>query len=204
MEKSTGDSNIDWEEVLVMLNAFTRSLIKHKPWFRGGSTDTFLKGKEVKDYVYEAIGRYLKNPEKYHPSRGNLIDYLKYNILRTLVGNDLRSEENKVSVDVFKYSNEDGLNDEGTPYFDSLLPCIEPLFADDIDFITIKEFIEKEISGETVLEEIFLGLYTMGMKRREIIKEFGMSDKEYNNGNRRLETILNRASSHFNVNKQTA
>src|SRR4051812_11566167 len=100
MEKSS-DNSIDWEDIIVRLEAFTRSLLKKQHWFHGGAIDSFLKGKEMRDYVYEGIGRFLKHPEKYDSSKGDLVSYLKFNLIRSLVSNDVTSDENKKGTDVF-------------------------------------------------------------------------------------------------------
>lgn len=197
--ETTSDNDIDWEEVIVRLEAFTKSLTRKQYWFRGGSTTTFLKGKEMRDYVYEGIGKYLANPEKYDQSKGDLVSYLKFNLIRSLVSNDVTSEENGTTKDVFAYANE-GEDDENTSYLDQILPYIEPMFADEIDYKKIKEYVENTIQGDTVVEEIFLGLYSEGMKRREIIKEFNMNEKDYDNGNRRLQTVIHQAAIIFKVN----
>lgn len=200
---SNENIQIDWEDVILRLEAFTRSFVKGKPWFRGGDTTTFLMGKEIKDYVFEAIGKYIESPEKYDPAKGDFLNYLKYNIIRSLVSNDLAKNENKETDDVFvnPFDNDDG--DENSSYLDRLLPFTEALFSDDIDFATIKEFIETNIQGDEQVENIFLGIYSYGMKRREVIEEFNMAESDYDNGMRRLKTILSRTSLHFNPNKQT-
>ena len=95
-------------------------------------------------------------------------------------------------------------DDENCSYYDRIIPHVEALFPDDIDYNAIKEYIEKEIQGDKDAENIFLGLYTFGMKRREIIQEFKMADSEYNNGMRRLTTVINRASFMFNKTTQSA
>lgn len=194
--ETSSDKPINWEEVIVKLEAYTRSLLKKQRWFRSGSIDTFLKGKEMRDYVYEAIGRYLENPGKYDASKGDLVAYLKWNLIRSLVSNDVTSEENKTTRDVFAYS-EQNEEDDNTPYLDRILPSIQPMFEDTLDYNSIKEYIETEIQGDTVVEEIFLGIYSSGMKRREIIEEFEMSENDYNNGNRRLQTIIRQATTIF-------
>lgn len=201
MENSISDSSIEWEDVLINLTAYVRSLTKRYIWFRGVESDSFLKGKEVKDYVYEAILKYLESPEKYNPNKGSLTDYLKYNIIRNLVRNDCNSEENKLHSDVFaKHIDSDNEDDSGS-YLDRILPCFEPMFPDDIDYNSIRAYIEEEIKDEVDLENIFLGLYGTGMKRAEIIEEFGMESKVYDNGVRRLQTIIRKAATHFKTNQ---
>lgn len=193
---------IDWEEIIVRLESFTRSLLKKQRWFRGGSAATFLKGKEMRDYVYEGIYNYLKCPQKYDSAKGDLVSYLKWNLIRTLVSNDATSKENITSSNVFAYEGEFEDKD-GTSYLERILPCIEPMFVDELDYKKIREYIENEIQGDKVVEEIFLGIYSEGMKRRDIIDMFNMSEKDYDNGSRRLQTVIRQAIVIFKVNPVT-
>jgi len=64
-------------------------------------------------------------------------------------------------------------------------------------------FIEKEAKGDKIAEDIVLGICFNGLKRREVIEEFNMSDKEFDNGMRRLKTILNRAVKRFDLKTQS-
>lgn len=196
-------THIDWEEIIVRLTAFTRSWTRGKPWFRGEKTTNFLMGKEVEDYVYAAIGKYLEDPEKFDPNKGELLEYLKYNLVRSFVANDLRKKENNQTDDIFAEDSEEDEEDGSSSYSERVLPYTAALFPDDIDYNAIKEFIEKEVQGDADAENIFLGIYTYGMKRREVIEEFTMTAVTFDNGMRRLTTVINRAAGHFNKNTQT-
>lgn len=189
------------DEVILRLEAFARSLLKVQPWFRGGNSNIFLKGKEMRDYVYEGIEKYLRNPKNYDPTKGDLVAYLKWNIIRSLVSNDVTSKENRVTKDVFAYQDDE---DSELNYLDRILPCLEPMFEDELDYTKIKEYVEKRLEGDSIAEEIFLGIYSNGMKRNEIIKEFNMSENDYNNGVRRLNTVLSEASVIFKSNPAKA
>lgn len=204
MSTDTGNqTHIDWEEIILRLTAFTQSWTRGKPWFRGEKTATFLMGKEVEDYVYAAIGKYLEEPEKFDPGKGELLEYLKYNLVRSFVANDLRRKENNQTDDIFAEDNEEDEEDGSSSYSERVLPYTAALFPDDIDYNAIKEFIEKEVQGDADAENIFLGIYTYGMKRREVIEEFTMTAVAFDNGMRRLNTVINRAAAHFNKNTQT-
>jgi hypothetical protein len=210
--------SIDWEDVILRLQSFTRSLVNKKVWYRNSCiskkdskndgefryVSTYLKGKEVDDYVYEAVEKYLKNPEKHDPGKGSLVDYLNYNIIRSLVSNDLGSSENLTSKDVLAYSvnSEDDENDTGS-YLDRILPHVEAYFDQEIDCTEILAFIEQEAKGDKIVEELVLGICFNGLKRREIIEEFDMPEKEFDNGMRRLKTILNKAVKRFDLKKQS-
>ena len=194
---------IDWEDIIVRLTAFTRSCTRGKSWFRGERTTTFLMGKEVEDYVFAAIGRYLEQPEKFDPDKGELLEYLEYNLIRSFIANDLRKKENNQTDDIFADDNDDDDGESASSYSERVLPYTAALFPDDIDYNAIKEYIEKEVQGDNDAENIFLGIYTYGMKRREVIEEFTMTAIAFDNAMRRLNTIINRTANHFNKNNQT-
>jgi hypothetical protein len=179
---------IDWADVLVKVETFTRSLLKSKNWFRGGNTSTYLKGKEIKDYVYDAIGLFLKKPEVYDPSRGTLVNFLNYYIVRLLVHKDAISDENTDTTDISLYFADNG---DEAHYMEKMLPYAEAFFDGEIDYKATMNELETSIHGDTVVEQIYVGI-TSGLKRREIIKEFGMTEQDYDNGKRRLQTILKR------------
>lgn len=197
------EPEIDWEDILLRLTAYTRSFANRKHWFRGESTYTFLQGKEVKDYVYDSILHYLSAKEKYDPSKGTLLDYLKYNLVRSLVNIDSNKKENRITIDInlFTGHSDDEQDDTGS-YLDRIGPCTEALFADEIDYPAIKEYIENEIRSDQVAENIFLGIFIYGLPRRQIIEEFSMTAEEYNNGKRRLDTVITRTKIYFTANKK--
>ena len=195
---------INWEEIILGLQSYTRLLVSNKKWFRGGKTKTFLAGKEIEDYIYEAIAKYLQNHEKFDSSKGTLINYLKYNIIRSLVSNDLVSSENQTSKDIYTIVDKMDSEDENSnSYLDSILPYAEVYFDQEIDYNEIMASIENKVKGDKILEEIFLGYCCENSKRREVIDEFGMSENEYDNGMRRLKTILKDIITKYNLSRQT-
>ncbi len=191
--------DIDWEDVLLRLHAFTRSWVTSKYWPRGPGTTVFHAGKNIDDYVYEAIGRFLKEPHKFNARKGELVDYLSWNIVRSLVGKDVRLEENKTNTDVVTFIDDSEDTEQvSTNYIDRIFPIAEGYFGQQIDHDKILAYIENKIQGNTILEEIFLGRYD-GMKRREIIEQCQMSGPEYDNGIKRLTTILNKVREELNL-----
>jgi hypothetical protein len=192
---------INWESVLLELTAYAHTLIKAKSWFRKKS-DSFLQGKNVDDYVMEAISKYLNNPEKYNPSKGTFINYLKYNILRHLVHNDAKSPENKTTNDVFgkQFKEED---DPGK-YYDAILPCIEEYFDDQIDYNTVVGAVEKKCENDEIAYKIFYEVFLCGGKRREVCKEQDISETDYDNGIRRLLTILKETATQYQIKRQSS
>jgi hypothetical protein len=189
----------DWRKTILILHAYAKCLLKTKTWFRGNATESYLEGKEVEDYVQESIVRYLEHPEKYRKEKGVLIDYLKYNILRSLVSNDLVSKENETTKDIFGIAEqiEDGENAES--YIELQLPFIEAFFDQEIDYDLIMNYIAGTIAGEKDIENIFISIYGYGMVRREIIKEFDMLDTDYDNAVRRLKTVIKKAIKKFDI-----
>lgn len=185
-----GISDTEWQEIIIRLRAFFRTFTKDKHWFRGTQTETYLWGKSIDDYVYDAIGEFLKNPSKFDPKKGALIQYLEYSILRRLISNDLVREENETTIAVYEKVLQRDADDDTTAYYDRLVPFTEALFDDDIDYDIILKDIQKEVQKDSVCETIFLGLYMEGMTRAEVIREFGLSPKEFDNGNKRLKTIF--------------
>lgn len=191
-------SNEEWKEIILRLQAYTLMLVKDKGWFRGSKAGTYISGKEINDYVFEAIGRYLKNPEKYDPSKRTLVEYLKKHIIRTLVNNDLVSAENQTSTDIFAFESENEDDDDSDTFIDAILPQVDAFYDDEIDYFNIMNFIESETNGDEYVEKIFLGL-NCGMKRADIIDEFKMSPADYDNAMRRLITIRKKAAQKYNV-----
>lgn len=195
---------INWKEIILSLQSYTRLLVSNKKWFRGEKTKTFLAGKEIEDYIYEAIAKYLQYPEKFDSSKGTLTNYLKYNIIRSLVSNDLVSSENRLSKDIYTIMDKMEREDENSSsYLDSILPYAEVYFDQEIDYNEIMVSIENKVKGDKILEEIFLGYCCDNSKRREVIEEFGMSENDYDNGMRRLKTIFKEIITKYNLSRQS-
>lgn len=197
-----GQDDPNWEEIIVELEAFFRSFIRGKPLFRRGKADIFLKGKSIRDYVYEAILQHLEDPDKYNPSKGSLLLYLEYYLLRNVINADLDSKENRTTRDLYDKILQHDAEDNSTAYYDRLLPITEALFDDEIDYGTIMAEIEAEVKKDKICGEIFYG-QSVGMKRRDIMEEFGMSAGEYVNGYKRLKTILNNIALEHDLEKPT-
>lgn len=185
----------DWEELILQLTTFAKICAERKAWFRGGkSATTFLGGKLARDYAMEAIARYLEEPEKFDAEKGDLRKYLEYNLVRNLVRNDANSSENKCTFDIACDTDKD---DDSLSYAERLEPYVNELFPDNIDFAAISDFVSQEIKGDEDAENVFLAKTTYDMKPREIMDEFKMSSKAYNNAARRLQTVYKNARQHF-------
>ncbi|WP_339880799.1 hypothetical protein [uncultured Algoriphagus sp.] len=189
----------EFDKIYDKLYVYTDFLVKKKKWFRKGKSDSFLKGKEIHDYIMDAVEKYLRFPEKYDLTSGrSLVNYLKVHIIQTLVGNDARSPENKTTSDLFAIYTDEGVDDPSA-FLDTILPFLEEHLDDDLDYNTIMKQIEQEVNEDPNAESVFLGLSVFDMKRREIIEEFKMSESEYNNAVRRLNTIKARVAKQYDL-----
>lgn len=194
-------SDEEWKKIITQLQAYTRMLVFGRGWFRGPKASAYIAGKEVDDYVFEAIRRYLEDPTKYDPSRRTLVEYLKKHIIRSLVNNDLVSAENKSTNDFYAIESENHGDIGSDTYINTILPKLEVFYDDEIDYNNIMRFIESEIKGDICVENIFLGL-NCGMKRADIIDEFGMTSSDFDNAMRRLITVRKRAAQKFTIEKR--
>lgn len=184
---------INWEDIYVQLYAYSDQLLKAKSWFRKGKTDSYLKGKQVHDYIADAIEKYLTAPGKYNSLSGrSLVNYLKQHIIRSLIGNDAKSLENKTSSNILSNEN----SDEGEPFsnIENLLPFTEAFFDQEIDFKEVLNSIRNGIENDKIVEKIFEGVCCNGLKRRDVIKENQMEESEFDNGMKRLKTILKKTA----------
>lgn len=189
---------IDWEKMIIMLYAYTLSLVDGKGWFRGASTKNYIGGKEIEDYVYEAITRYLENPNLYNPSKGTLIKFLKYYIIRALVNNDLVSSENRTSQDLAMFEIDE---DDDKNYEERHCELIETFFDEEIDYSDIIKHINTLVANDEIAAKIFKGVTEENLKRREIIEIYKISSIDFDNGMRRLKTILKSVAKRFEIKK---
>ena len=190
---------IDWEDIYIQLYAYTDQLLKTKVWFRKAGANSYLKGKQVHDYISEAIEKYLRNPEKYDPKYNrSLVNYLKKHIIRTLVGNDSRSVENKISDDIFSFDVDGKDEDDQYSGLDSLLPYAEAYFDQEIDYDKACAYVRSELGDDEAAIKIFDDRCE-GVKRRQTIEFHEMSDIDYDNGMKRLHTVLKRTAVKYDL-----
>lgn len=174
--------NINWDEVfpklLPVLMAYAFSIL-------GNSSSRLKKSKEdvAYDLSMEAIHHFIENPNKFEPSRNNdLVNYLKFNILRRLVFNykNKKSYQNELI-----YDNEDknGISVQN-------LFCKVNDIHEDIDYKKTIEDIREGLNQTPELLELFELRITNDSKPQEIRKELGIDNLEYNNRFRRMKTII--------------
>lgn len=191
---------INWDELYLQLFAYTDTLLKANTWFRKGKTDSYLEGKQVHDYVAAAIEKYLSEPHKFDPLKRSLVGYLKLHIIRTLVWNDVKKVENKTTADIeffFEQNDEDTLNT-----LEAILPYANAYFDQQIDHDMILNDIQDEIQADEIVKTIFEAHCQNGLLRREILIEYNMDSKVFDNGMKRLRTVLKKTAKKYYLRQQ--
>jgi hypothetical protein len=145
------------------------------------------QGYTTEDFTQEAIFRYLEVPKTYNPSKGKFLSFLKYYILRRLVSNLNVLAENQQSIDLYQNNLND---DDDEVNYEDYLPGTTSDIEIEIDYNSYVDYIIERIDGETVLENIFEGIFINNLKRREICEHYDISEQDYDNGVRRLNTII--------------
>jgi hypothetical protein len=187
----------DWQEIYLQLYAFADQLLKHYTWFRGKKTDSFLMGKQPHDYAIDAIEKYLIDPEKYDSTKRSLAGYLKKHILRHVVFNDAVSLENKTSKQA-PFTNPDRSDED---FVDLLLKHPDAGLDSEMDFDKIMAEIEAGVKDDPMASLIFEGTGRNGLKRRQIIEENNITDIDYDNGMKRLKTVLKQVIKKYEINE---
>lgn len=181
LEINNNYDKVDWEKVIPVLMAFAYSLLGNKKF-------TNRRDQLAYDFALEAITKYLENTEKFNPKRNpDLINYLKYYILKQLISNFKNSAG--VRKRVFIQPTQDQ-NDEKNDY------SLEALYSNDnyieeiIDQDIFDLKMEQKLKGKPELKEVFDLLYYKNSKRSEICKDLNIPLKEFDNRSRRLKRLL--------------
>jgi len=194
-EPRKADGEINWEDIYVRLYAYVHALLGVMHGFRGPKSDSLVKGKQVHDYVSGAIEEFLSHPEKYDPTKRSLVNYLKLHVIRSSISNDLRSAENRSTSDVFAPHFKEVSDDN---HLDLILPFVDAYLDHQIDYDLIVGHIERSVKGDPEAESILAGILS-GLRRREIIQNSKLTEKEYDNGMRRLTTVLKNTAKYFQL-----
>lgn len=178
----------NYEEIVLRVGAYAQKLIDSYTWFRG--KEALPAGLTAEDFTLEALTRLLEDPGQFDTERSevtvtNIVAFLNRNVVRNLVRGARKKDENKKS---------DDLHDDN---FEESLPFAEILMADQIDVQTIKTFIEKALSEEEELLELFTGLYEYDLTRAEICEQLNITTKEYDKRMKRLGNRLSTAAKEF-------
>ncbi len=150
---------VNWDILYPKLLAYTDYLLKTKGWFRTTDDGAYLKGKQAADYVMDAIEVYLTHPDKYDEDAGlSLLNYLKLHIIRRLVSNDVKSKEHELATDILGCSNSNQDHDDPLLFVEHLLPVVEALFPESIDYKNFLTTVTKEVKDDPIAAVIFEGL----------------------------------------------
>lgn len=191
---------INWDDLYLQLYAYTDHLLKARSWFRKDKTDSYLKGKQVHDYIQDAIEKYLLEPEKYDPSSGrSLVTYLKWHIIRSAVGNDVRSPENQTSSDILSSDSTESNDEDSFKNIDALLPFVAAYFGDELDYKNIVKEVEDELQQDEIAKTIFKEVRCQNVDRRVVIRQYNMKESEFDNGMKRLKTVLKRVAKKYEL-----
>ena len=172
---------VDWEKVIPVLMAFAYSLLGNKQF-------TNRRDQLSYDFALEAITKYLENKEKFNPTRNpDLINYLKYYIVRQLISNFKKSAGIRTRV-ILK-----GLKDiEKGEYEYSIDQLIgkDNLIENNVDVNILLDRVSKKLMNKIELNEIFILLYYKELKRSEICEQLNIPLKEFDNRSRRMKRLL--------------
>lgn len=172
MNKKTREllENQDWPYIIKSLILYAYSRFSFWGLLRGKR----VKGYSPEDIALEAIEKVLSGQWNWKPEESDLLDYLKFHVVKGLVANLANSKEVKASdsTDIHELN-------ASTPF------SVE----ENLNAKQILCTIAKELQGEELLFSIFEKLYH-GLKRKDICEELGIELKEYDNQVRRLRTRL--------------
>ena len=174
--------NVNWEEVIPVLMAYAFSLLTGKKFTNSRAQLSY-------DFAMDTIEKFLQNKKKFDPSRNpDLLNYLKYNILRQMVYNFRNSSGVKRRVQI-ETSPESMVSKENI--LDTIYST-NATFDEKFDTETLIENIEEKISKETTIKSIYELIYYNGLKRARICSELKISTREYDNSLRRLKRLIDK------------
>ncbi len=137
------------------------------------------------DFAMEAIKRHLENPGKFNSERNpDLVKYLKYYIVRQLITNYKGSKGQRQEI------AKPDFNPDEVNAVNSYLDRYD--IHDSIDLKQTLEDIQSVISDDPPLLELFEFRYLKEYSRGETIIQLGITQGEYNNRIRRLDTVFKR------------
>ena len=182
LEIKNNYDKVEWEKVIPVLMAFAYSMLGNKKF-------TNRRDQLAYDFAMEAITKYLENKDRFDPSRNpDLINYLKYNILRQLISNFKSSTDIRKRIVVKNTpSSKESDNNE---YSLELLHNTDTYIENNIDEEIFVKRMERKVKSKLDLKEIFDLLYYKGFKRSEVCKHLVIPLKEFDNRYRRLKRLL--------------
>lgn len=169
--------------------------------------DRNWKGKGFEDYVHDAIEKHLLGHDNYNAGKGPLEYHLKYHVIKQALTNDLPPAVKKKYADYRKMTDEEReMSTQSTVRepepIDPDELGIASLVVNNIDSAQLFKELELEINGDEVVAQIYLAVVHDKYEfsdRAEICEECGISSNDFDNGKRRLLTILRRVFKRLNV-----
>ncbi len=172
---------IEWDRAIKVLMAYAYSLLGNKQF-------TNRREQLAYDFALESITKYLENKEKFDPKRNpDLINYLKYYILRQLISNFKESAGVRKRIILKAPKNDENESNEFS--IDELIKK-DDLIEENIDLQIFEDRINKKLNKKKELKEIFDLLYYKDLKRSEICKQLKIPLKEFDNRSRRMKRLL--------------
>lgn len=160
----------DWPNLIKELTLYANARFK----FWGLFTEKGINGYSPEEIAYEAIELVFTGVWKWNPSKSDLRNYLKYNVVKGLVANLANKKEVKMAV-----------SDE----IELLVVSDGSAIQDDLNIKQVTTFIKQDLGTDELLNQIFSSLME-GMKRAEICEELDLQVNTYNNAIRRLRSRL--------------
>lgn len=157
------------------------------------------RGKSYKDYVIQALENRLREIDGYDPSKGPLEYFLKYHIIRRALYNDLPPA---VKKEYMEWQEKAKVSE--APLILPQPVAVQEVANEELAFFTLSEGdratlfteIERLIGNDDVVKRIYVAVahnsFNFG-DRAEICEAYNMTEKEFDNGKRRLRTILRNA-----------
>ena len=181
LEIKNNYDKVEWEKVIPVLMAFAYSLLGNKKF-------TNRRDQLASDFAMETITKYLENKDKFDPCRNpDLINYLKYNILRRLISNFENSAGVRKRVVL---ENTDKENKPNNEYSLEHLYKEDKYIENNIDEKIFVQKMERKLKNKPELKEIFDLLYYQDSKRAEICIDLDIPLSEFDNRYRRLKRLL--------------
>jgi len=192
---------INWQDTYLQLYAYTDQLLKAHSWFRRTIKGSSIQGKEVHDYVAEAIEKYLQAPENYDSTSGrSLVNYLKYHIIRTLIGNDAKSAENRKTTDIQIFAaQEEGTYNDSASLIETLIPHVSCFFDQELDYDKIVSEIRCELADDKLALSIFDNVRCQNLNRRDLILLDDIEPKEYDKAMKRLNRVTKKIGKKYYI-----
>jgi hypothetical protein len=160
----------DWPNLLPVLYAITRNII-FKRFL--SDPDRGIQGKTFKDFTHEALQGFLEGRRKC--PKDLKLEYFFMATIRNMISKHIGKHYNTLSVDA---TDEDILKEHYT--------SINATY----DHVTLKNYVFKKLEKDDICKAIF-ECWTEGIDKPAEIRELhGYSEADFNNGKKRLTTIL--------------